>query len=568
MLKPSVILILLLIVFGCSDDKPIEVSAPSTPDDLLAHTAEFKKEVIEVTEGVHVAVGYALANAILIEGKESNIIIDTTGSVETAREVKDLFDDINDNPIEAIIYTHNHADHTYGASVFAEESNPDIYAHSTTAKYISRVIGILRPIISSRSNRMFGNVLPKEEVENNGIGPFLEIGRDGRRPGLLYPTKTFSDTLKFEVSGVKIELFHAPGETNDQLFVWLPDKKALFPGDNVYKTFPNLYTIRGTPYRDLAGWVKSIDMMRYLEPEYLIPSHTRPLSGKNEISSILTTYRDGIQFIHDQTIRLMNLGLGPDEIAEVMALPKHLGDSPFLQEFYGSPAWSARNVFSGYLGWFDGNPSTLKPLPLKKEAENIIKLAGDWESLLVKAEESYLEEEYQWSLQLSDYLLKARPESKRATLLRQSVLQSIGELESNPNSRYYYLSSAAELALDYQPNDILLPNLEVIRKYPIESMMEVLKVSVIPEKSIDKNIQLLFTFTDSQKAFSLFLRKGVLEIQPFLISGSSVQIQSSEDDLKAILTGLKSLPVSLVNGTLQVDGSRTDLLSFFSSLRN
>ena len=64
MLKPSVILILLLIVFGCSDDKPIEVSAPSTPDDLLAHTAEFKKEVIEVTEGVHVAVGYALANAI------------------------------------------------------------------------------------------------------------------------------------------------------------------------------------------------------------------------------------------------------------------------------------------------------------------------------------------------------------------------------------------------------------------------------------------------------------------------------------------------------------------------
>jgi alkyl sulfatase BDS1-like metallo-beta-lactamase superfamily hydrolase len=99
-------------------------------------------------------------------------------------------------------------------------------------------------------------------------------------------------------------------------------------------------------------------------------------------------------------------------------------------------------------------------------------------------------------------------------------------------------------------------------------MMEVLKVSVIPEKSIDKNIQLLFTFTDTQKAFSLFLRKGVLEIQPFLISGSSVQIQSSEDDLKAILTGLKSLPVSLVNGTLQVDGSRTDLLSFFSSLRN
>ena len=99
-------------------------------------------------------------------------------------------------------------------------------------------------------------------------------------------------------------------------------------------------------------------------------------------------------------------------------------------------------------------------------------------------------------------------------------------------------------------------------------MMDSLKVNVIPEKSIDKNIQLLFTFTDSNKAFSLFLRRGVLEVQPFLISGSSVQVSASEENFKAVLSGIKSLPVSLVNGTLQIEGSRADLLSFFSSLRN
>ena len=100
------------------------------------------------------------------------------------------------------------------------------------------------------------------------------------------------------------------------------------------------------------------------------------------------------------------------------------------------------------------------------------------------------------------------------------------------------------------------------------TMMEVLKVNVIPEKSIDKDMQLLFSFTDSTKTFSLFLRKGVLEIQPFMIPGSSVQVKSKEEDLKAILSGIKSLPVSLVNGTLEIEGSRADLLSFFSSLRN
>ena len=562
------LLIILQLFVSCSETITLESSEPQTPKDLIAHSKEFKKELITVTDGVHVAVGYALANSILIEGENTNIIIDTTGTEETAREVKALFDAINPNPVESIIYTHNHADHTYGATVFAEGSSPDIYAHSTTEIYLSRVIGILRPIISSRSNRMFGNALPKEQVENNGIGPFLEIGRDGRKPGLLYPTKTFTDQIEFEAAGHKIQLFHAPGETNDQLFVWLPEKKALFPGDNFYKTFPNLYTIRGTPYRDLVGWVNSIDMMRYLEPEYLVPSHTRPIVGKEKINTLLTTYRDAIQFVHDQTVRLMNLGLDPNEIAEQLVLPKHLGDSPYLKEFYGTPAWSAKNVFSGYLGWFDGNPSTLKPLPLKDEAEKMIQLSGDWDSLFKVAEDAFLTDDFQWSLQLTDYLLRSRPDDQKTKLLRQSALEGLGSQESNPNSRYYYLSSAAQLDENYQENDILLPSLEVIQKYPIESMMETLKVNVIPEKSLNKNIQLLFTFTDSPKSFSLFLRRGVLEVQPFMITGSSVQIKSSENDLKAILSGIKSLPISLVNGSLKVEGSRADLLSFFSSLRN
>ena len=562
------LLIILQLFVSCSETITLESSEPQTPKDLIAHSEEFKKELITVTDGVHVAVGYALANSILIEGENTNIIIDTTGTEETAREVKALFDAINPNPVESIIYTHNHADHTYGATVFAEGSSPDIYAHSTTEIYLSRVIGILRPIISSRSYRMFGNALPKEQVENNGIGPFLEIGRDGRKPGLLYPTKTFTDQIEFEAAGHKIQLFHAPGETNDQLFVWLPEKKALFPGDNFYKTFPNLYTIRGTPYRDLVGWVNSIDMMRYLEPEYLVPSHTRPIVGKEKINTLLTTYRDAIQFVHDQTVRLMNLGLDPNEIAEQLVLPKHLGDSPYLKEFYGTPSWSAKNVFSGYLGWFDGNPSTLKPLPLKDEAEKMIQLSGDWDSLFKVAEDAFLTDDFQWSLQLTDYLLRSRPDDQKTKLLRQSALEGLGSQESNPNSRYYYLSSAAQLDENYQENDILLPSLEVIQKYPIESMMETLKVNVIPEKSLNKNIQLLFTFTDSPKSFSLFLRRGVLEVQPFMITGSSVQIKSSENDLKAILSGIKSLPISLVNGSLKVEGSRADLLSFFSSLRN
>jgi glyoxylase-like metal-dependent hydrolase (beta-lactamase superfamily II) len=52
-----------------------------------------------------------------------------------------------------------------------------------------------------------------------------------------------------QVGGVRIELVEAHGETHDQLFVWLPDKSVLLPGDNYYHSFPNLYSIRGTSPR-------------------------------------------------------------------------------------------------------------------------------------------------------------------------------------------------------------------------------------------------------------------------------------------------------------------------------
>ena len=184
------------LLISCSETEPSAIEPEN--DDLLVqnlyeHSKEFTQNVYSYKNGIHAAVGFGIANSFMVEGDNSNIIIDATDSVYQAEKVYAKFQAINSNPISAIIYTHNHADHTYGATVFAEESNPEIYAHSSTGEYLSRVIGILRPIISSRSNRMFGNALPKEEVENNGIGPFLEIGRDGRRPGLLYPTKTFDD---------------------------------------------------------------------------------------------------------------------------------------------------------------------------------------------------------------------------------------------------------------------------------------------------------------------------------------------------------------------------------------
>ncbi|CAN0578850.1 unnamed protein product, partial [Laminaria digitata] len=200
-----------------------------------------------------------------------------------------------------------------------------------------------------------------------GIGPHLET--DLADAGLRRPTHTFDERLELKVAGLNIVLQHAPGETDDQLHLWLPDAQVLLPADNFYRAFPNLYTIRGTPYRDVRAWVRSLDAMRALKPKVLVPSHTRPLQGAEVVYNALTDYRDAIQYVHEQTVRGMNLGLTPDALVEQVRLPQHLSKSPYLAEHYGTVAWSVRSIFDGYLGWFDGVAAHLEPLSEKARAQ-------------------------------------------------------------------------------------------------------------------------------------------------------------------------------------------------------
>ena len=44
-------------------------------------------------------------------------------------------------------------------------------------------------------------------------------------------------------------------------------------------------------YRDTLDWVKAVDLMRKLKPKILVPQHTRPIEGQDEIAEILTSYR-------------------------------------------------------------------------------------------------------------------------------------------------------------------------------------------------------------------------------------------------------------------------------------
>ena len=562
---------IIFFLLSCSDNQALDIDVPTTSkvEKLIEHSKEFERQVISFnTPGgkIHFAIGFGIANSIMVEGDGGNIIIDASDSVFEAEKIYSLFAEQNSNPIKAIIYTHNHGDHTFGTAFYLknQKEKPQIIAHEDTDYYVQRIMGILNPIITQRSTRMFGTLLPKEDFINVGIGASLNVSKSPT--GYIKPDITFQNTLKTNIAGIDIELYHAPGETDDQLFVWLPNHKSLMPGDNIYKTFPNLYTIRGTTHRDVIGWINSIDHMQSFEPEFLFPSHTKPVVGKDKIKEVLMVYRDAIQYIHDQTIRLMNKGYYPDQIVEMVELPEDISNSPYLYEFYGTVRWSVKSIFNGYLGWFNGNPSELDPLSREEKAKRISKLAGGNDNLLSQLKAAVKNEDMQWALELSDYLIALDFFNDEVKNLRQQALIYEGSRSSNPNKRNYFLTSALELQKGFNGFPISVTNEKLLDEISIDTFFDVLSVRFNPKKHNNDIFKVCFNFS-SGVIKNITLRNSVAVISNSKETECNITIQTKEEEFKKILMGISNPVASIASGNVIVQGGNTAFLEFLTKFQ-
>ena len=431
-------LLLLFLFLNCTP-----VIADSLPVKSAADWSQCGT-VIEVAPGVYVAYGYSAANSTLIEGDDGAIVVDVTENTQVAELVLAEFRKITQKPIEAIIYTHSHQDHVSGAEVFARESQPKIYARANFKSDLLQENEVGK-ILKVRTYKQHGVGLSAiEQLDAEKLVCNLPItGKLG--DGFILPNRTFSEErLSLEIAGIKLELVAAPGETEDQLYVWLPEKKVLLCGDNYYSRFPNLYAIRGH-YREPSQWADSLDKMLAEGPEYLIPGHTLPIRGAENVREVLTDYRDAIRYVLDRTIEGMNEGLTPDRLVETVELPPDLADKPYLQETYGSVPWTVRGIYGAYLGWFDGNPTHLFPLSPAEESQRIAKLAGGEEALLGAARDALTEGDYQWASQLADYCIALNFEIEEAKILKAEALTALAGQQINVNASNYYLSVAKEL---------------------------------------------------------------------------------------------------------------------------
>lgn len=410
--------------------------------DLIQHNeTQFKKSIIALADGMWTAVGYAASTQHMIEGAQSVTIIDTSESTGAAQNVLAEFRARSDKPVARIIYTHSHRDHISGASVFAEGRDIPIIA---SARFKSDLVGqddaVIAPhqALNRRTLAQFGIGLGPHQRISLGCGPG-DRPMQGMGAGFIPPTDLVDVDQVMDLDGITAHLIHAPGETADHLAVWFPDARVLIPGDNWYHAFPNLYAIRGTPYRDFAAWADSLAMLADLGAEVLAPGHTRPVFGADTVREVLLTTRAAILHVMRHTADGMNAGLSMDDIAATIALPPDLADKPWLGEYYGKASWSARAYAVGTLGWYDGNATHLGTLSDAARAAHMARLAGGQDALFQAAQDS---DDLQWKLELCDHLLALGAD---AGAMKADAMEALAEVEINATARNTYLWQAGKL---------------------------------------------------------------------------------------------------------------------------
>ena len=422
---------------------------PNGAEQLQAYANRtFEKNILKVAEHIYYFTGFGHSNATLLIGDTSCILVDVLDSDVRGEALKQAIAQITDKPVKTIIYTHGHPDHRGGAKAFAD-TVAEIIAFAPK-RPVLKYSQLVNDILMLRGARQFGYALTDDELITQGLGP-----REGSTCGegtynILPPTTIYTeDSVTCTIDGVTLQMTAAVGETDDQIFVWLPDAKALCCGDNFYACFPNLYAIRGSQYRDISAWVDSLDVIRTYPIETLLPGHGKAIQGTQTVQETLKNYRDAIESVLLQTLDGMNQGLTIDQLAENVKLPETLANLPYLGEHYGSVEWTVRSIFNAYAGWFDGNPTALHPLTASQNASHTIRMMGGVNAVLQEIHSAIATGEYQWGMQLCDLILQlpaaSHEELAQAKQYKAQCCLGIAPLETSSNGRHYYQMCAKEL---------------------------------------------------------------------------------------------------------------------------
>ncbi len=401
---------------------PPELSDGSSDPSLFLQQGNSQKTPQEIIPGIYRAAGFG--NTLLVTTDEGNVVIDTSLPSSAAAHRK-LLATVAPGAPKYIIVTHGHGDHVGGIKEWLGPGTK-VIAHSSFVEFRAYQ-DMLSGFFARRNAAQFGFQIPDSGENQSDNGP--ETAVQSQPPENTLPLETFDTTKQLKLGGLTFDLAHRPAETYDALTVWIPEKKAIFTGDLLYTSFPNIYTLRGTRPRWALDYVAALDHVMTLNADVLIPSHGDAIVGAAAVAATLKKHRDAIQYVHDATVAGMNAGKDVHTLMREITLPPELA----LPETYGKVAWSVRGIYEGYVGWFDGNPAHMYDTSPTSSFAALVELAGGAAPVAARAQKILEQGSEVEALQLADAALSADPSNEAALRVRLTALQALRAKSTNFN---------------------------------------------------------------------------------------------------------------------------------------
>lgn len=565
------------VVFDLTTYDFVDGEAPATVHPSLWRIAQLHRNhgLFEVTDGVYQVRGYDAANMTVVAGERGYVVIDPLTCVESSAAALDLVRrHLGDRPVTAVVHTHCHIDHFGGVKGVVDEADVragrvpvvapvGFYEHAVSENVSAGVA------MGRRSGFMFGGALPKSARGHvmNGSCAAVATGRKS----LIRPTHEVTRTgEELVLDGVRFVFQYVPEtEAPAEMNFHLPERRALCMAELISHHMHNLYTLRGAPVRNAVAWSDAIDEALRLygdASDVTFIGHGWPVWGQEQIAELLGMHRDLYRYLHDETLRLANHGYTPNEIAELIELPEPLDAYWANRGTYGATSHNVKGVYQHYLGWFDGNPANLDPLPPAQAGRRYVELMGGIDAVVAHARSAHETGEDRWAAELLKHALAADHDHRPARLLQADVFEQLGYQSEAAPWRNFYLVGAQELrhgTPSGRPAGGASPDL--VAGMTPEMILDYLGIRLNGPRAAAARLRLELVISDdrpgqAEDRYLLIVENGILRYtRPPFTETPTGTLRVRHAALADLAYGAASLDELLAKDTARVDGDRTDL---------
>jgi len=553
----------------------VKGKAPDTVNPSLWRHAILNAEIglFKVTDGVYQLRGFDLANMTLIEGQQGWIVVDTLTSRESAAAALAFArKHLGNRPVSAIIFTHSHIDHFGGASGVMSSDEviarniPVIAPAGFMAEATSENV-MVGSAMGRRSMYQFGKNLPRSAkgLVDTGLGKATAYGNFG----ILKPTVSITQsTQEMNVDGIRFIFHNVPGaEAPAELTFSLPDRKAYCGAENLAQTMHNLLPVRGAKVRDALRWSEYMDqaLEQTRDAEVYFGQHNWPIWGQARIAEFITKHRDVYKYTHDQTVRLINAGYTPNEIADTVKLPASLSNYFGARGYYGDLRHNVKAIYQFYIGAYDGNPAHLNPLPPRESAARYIDLMGGSEKTLAAAQKSFDQGDYRWAAELLNHVVFAEPDNKAAKALLARTYEQMGYMAEAATWRNSYLTAADELRNGAPEKGINRASfIEMLAQTPTERFLEAMAAGLDGPAADGKNLKINLLITDTSESYVLWIENSVMHFRKSEPDAkASASLKLTKPIFIKMMAGTAGVKDTLLSEDLSIEGSDLDVIAFF-----